>query len=155
MVGSGRKGEGGGCGGVPRIFGEVGGFECLGGAEGHYNNFIDHDAFVVPWESAEQFRGAAEESGGRLQAASMDAMMRFAAVVLEVDVGAGELNEGFVVGVGCAGRSQPDVLEDIVGGVIFVRVEEAKVFHVAGVKSGAAVGAERSDFLSNFCVFTH
>lgn len=155
MVGSGRKCEGGGCGGVPRIFGEVGGFQCLGGVQSHDNNFLDLDAFVVSRESAKQFRGAAEESGGRPQAASMDAMMRFAAVVLEVDVGAGELNEGFVVGVGCAGRSQPDVLEDIVGGVIFVRVEEVEVFHVAGVKSGAAGGAEGADFLRDFCVFAH
>ena len=64
----------------------------------------------------------------------MNAMTGFAVVVLQMDEATGELDERFVKDVALSVRSEPDVFEDIVRGVIFLRVEEPEVFHIAGMK---------------------
>ena len=48
----------------------------------------------------------------------MDAVVRFPVVMLQVHVGAGKLDEGFVIKIPLPFRPQPDVLENIVGFVI-------------------------------------
>ncbi len=71
----------------------------------------------------------------------MNAMSGFAVVVLQVDEAAGELDERFVKDVALAVRSEPDVLEDIVRGVILLRVEKTEVFEVARMKSAEGINA--------------
>ena len=56
----------------------------------------------------------------------MDAVVRFPVVMLQVHVGAGKLDEGFVIKILCPLRPQPDVLEDIVSLVIRLPVESWK-----------------------------
>lgn len=79
----------------------------------------------------------------------MDAVFRFAVMVLQVDEAAGELDEGFVKNMAPAVRSEPDMLEDIVRGVIFPIVEQAEVFEVARMPRGIRfpAGELRGDFV--------
>ena len=83
----------------------------------------------------------------------MDAVGRFAVVMLQVHVGAGKLDEGFVKDIPFAIRSQPDVLENIVGLVIGLPVEKPKIFQVAGVPGRLAFPSGHPR--SNPFVFTH
>ena len=88
-----------------------------------------------------------------MEAAAMDAVVRFPVVMLQVHVGAGKLDEGFVIKILCPLRPQPDVLEDIVSLVIRLPVEELEIFQVAGVPRRAAFPSghpRRNPF-----VFTH
>ena len=126
------------------------------GGDGFVRGAADHserDAFVLVGKSLEQFRGTKEETGGGAEAASVDTMRGFAMVVLQVDVGAGELDERFVVGVERSFRSEPDVLEDIVGGVVLLRGEGAEIFDVARMPT--AVGGYSGEARGEFFVFAH
>jgi hypothetical protein len=88
-----------------------------------------------------------------LEAVAVDAVGRFAVVMLQVHVGAGKLDEGFVKDIPFAIRSQPDVLENVVGFVIGLPVEKPKIFEVAGVPGRIAVPSGHPR--SNPLVFTH
>ena len=83
----------------------------------------------------------------------MDAVGRFAVVMLQVHVAAGKLDEGFVKDIPFAFLSQPDVLKNIVGFVIGLPVEKPKIFQVAGVPGRIVVPSGHP--LSNPLVFTH
>lgn len=130
---------------------------CAGeGGDGLVRGATDHgerNAFVVFGEGFEQLRGTKEEAGGGAEAASVDAMGGFAMVVLQVDVGAGELDERFVVGVERSFRPEPDVLEDVVGGIVLLRVEEAEIFDVARMPT--AVGGDSGEARGELFVFAH
>jgi len=139
-------------GGGPGVLGELGAGEGFGGFLGGAADDFQRDAFVFVGEGFEQFRGTEEEAGGGAEAVSVDAVRGFAVLVLQVDVGAGELDEGFVVSVESAVRAEPDVLQNVVGGVIFLRVEEAEILHVAGVPAAAG---ESGNLRGDLFVFAH
>ena len=88
-----------------------------------------------------------------MEAAPVDVVGRFAVVMLQVHVGAGKLDEGFVKDVPFAIRSQPDVLKNVVGFVIGLPVEKPEIFEVTGVPGRIAVPSAHSR--SNPLVFTH
>ena len=139
--------------GGPGIGGELRFSELLNGVLGGLADSVERNALVSSWKSLEQFDRATEEAGGRLEAAAVDAVGRFAVVMLQVHVGAGKLDEGFVKDIPFAIRSQPDVLENIVGFVIGLPVEKPEIFEVAGVPGRIAVPSGHPR--SNPLVFTH
>ena len=139
--------------GGPGIGGELRFSELLNGVLGGLADSVEGNTLVSCWKSLEQFRGTKEEGGGGAEAASVDTVRGFAMVVLQVDVGAGELDERFVVGVERSFRSEPDMLEDVVGGVVLLRVEEAEIFDVARMPT--AVGGYSGEARGEFFVFAH
>ena len=74
----------------------------------------------------------------------MDAVRGFAVMMLQMDETAGELDEGFVKNIALALGIEPDVLEDIMGLVIFLRIEETEVFEVAGMPRGIGLLARET-----------
>ena len=122
-------------GGVPRVDDEGGGFEQIGSGESHCDNIPEGEAFVNGRKAGQQFRGATEESRRRAEAPAVDAVCGLAMVVLQMHVAASELDEGFVEDMALALGIEPDVFEHVVGLVIFLHIEEAEVFEVAGVVS--------------------
>jgi len=138
---------------MPGVGSEAGFFEGRCRIEGHGNNFVDGETFITRGKCLEQFDRAAEKAGGRLQPASVDAVRRFAAVMLQMHVRTGELDEGLVEDILLAIRPEPDVLEDIVRGVVFLPVEEPEVFKVAGVPG--RVASPSGHPRGNPLVFTH
>jgi len=132
---------------------ESGAGELVGGIEGGLAHDGEGDAFVVLGESFEQFDGAEEEAGGGAETASVDAVRGFAVMMLQVDEAAGELDEGFIVSVEGAVRAEPDVLQNVVGGVVFLRVEEPEVFEITRVPSAGGVAA--GDLRGDLLVFAH
>ena len=139
--------------GGPRVFGVVVPDESGGGGSGGLADFCEGDAFVVLGESFEQFDGAEEEAGGGAEAASVDAVRGFAVMVLEMDEPAGELDERFVKDVMSAIRPEPDVLENVVGLVVALRVEEPEIPEVA--RMPAAGGLLPGDLCGDAVVFAH
>jgi hypothetical protein len=124
-----------GAGGVVGILGEGTRLEKIGGGQGRGHDIRQAQAFVFGRKDGEQLGGATEEAGGRTQASAMDAVGGFAAVVLQVNVAAGELDEGLVKNMALALGVEPKVLEHVVRLVIFLRVEETEVIQVAGMEA--------------------
>jgi hypothetical protein len=139
--------------GSPGIGGEVRVDELLDGMVGGLADSAQGNALISGRKCLEQFDRATEEARGRLEAAAVDAVGRFAVVMLQVHVGAGKLDEGFVKDIPFAIRAQPDVLENIVGFVIRLPVEEPEIFEVAGVPGRIAIPS--GHLCSNPLVFTH
>lgn len=69
----------------------------------------------------------------------MNAMAGLAVMMLQMDESPGELDQCLVEDIVLSMRTQPDVFEDIVGGIVFLRVEEPEVFEVARMESGGAI----------------
>ena len=78
----------------------------------------------------EQFRRPPEQARGRTEALAVDAMVRFAVMVLQMDEAAGELDECFVKDKVLAFGIEPDVLKNVVRGVVVLRVEKPEVFEI-------------------------
>jgi hypothetical protein len=74
-------------------------------------------------------------------------------MMLQVDEATGKLDKGFVKDIALAGRTEPDMLEDIVGFVIFLRIEESEVFEVARMESSGRVHVRHAG--GNALVLTH
>ena len=139
--------------GRPGVLGEVGFDEGGGGDLRGVADLREGDAFVMGGEGLQKFDGAEEEAGGGAEAASVDAVRGFAVMMLQMDEAAGELDEGFVKDVAFAVRTEPDVLEDVVRGVVAPRVEEPEVFEVARMPASARL--EAGDLRGDLVVFAH
>jgi hypothetical protein len=65
-------------------------------------------------------------------------------MVLQMDKSAGELDQRFVENVALTLRPEPDVLENIVRDIIFLRVEETEIFEVARMEAADGVHARHA-----------
>lgn len=120
---------------------------------GHQDNGVHGDALVTRGKSCQQFGRSSEKARGRPQAPPVDAVARGAVVVLQVHVASGELDESFVKNVPFPVRTEPDVLEDIVGLVVGLRVEEPEILDVARMPRARVVPTGEAS--GNGLVFAH
>lgn len=148
--------------GVPGVAAEVGGFDLGGPVAAEGGDGFHIEAEVAGAVGGEVAPGEAEEAGGGVEAASILGVGGAGVLLLQVDEGAGELDEALEKSVVGAGGAQPEVLEHVVGLVVAPLVEEGKPPGVAGVRGEFAVpGAAHlgldaiAFFHSRVCVFTY
>jgi len=108
-------------------------------------DFLKVESEVDRAVGLEVFLGEAEEADGGVHAAAVLGVVGAGALFFEMNKSAGELDEAFVEGVVTVLTAlEREMLEDIVGLVVFLRVEAGEVAEVAGVVS-RAVQAEGGD----------
>jgi len=118
---------------------EPGILEGLRRSKGCRDDFIDAQPLAISGHAAEQFRRAPEQARRRAEPLAVDAVSGLAVMVLQMHEATGELDERLVEDVAFTVRSQPDVFEDIMGGVILLRVEETEVFEITRMESAGRV----------------
>lgn len=128
--------------GSPGVAGVVGGFDFVGEALAVGVGGGDVEVMMAGGKGGEVFCREAEEAGGGAEAGGVFRVGGVFGVFAEVDVGSGELDEGFVKeGVG-AGGLEPEVLEHVVGFVVVAGVEAGEPAEVARVGGAVGIGIE-------------
>jgi len=122
--------------------GEIGGGDFVGefGAEAAEGG--DVEAEVARAVGGNVLDAAEEKADGGLKAAAVFWMIGVERLEFQVDEGAGDLDEAFVEGVVFIAALQPEMLEDIVGFVVFGGVEAGEIALVARIEAEPGVGAE-------------
>jgi hypothetical protein len=129
-------------GGVPGVAGEVGNGDFFGvlGAEAAEGGHVQMQ--VARAVGRDVLDAAEEEADGGLEAAAMFGVMGMERLELQVDEGAGDLDEAFVKGVVFVAALQPEMLEHVVGFVVFAGIEAGEIALITRVEVEIGIGVQ-------------
>jgi len=145
----------GGGGRLPRVHGKSATGNRVGellaqGAEGG-----DIEVKVARRVRTEVYGGQPEKTHGGTQATAVLWMRGMEVLLLQVDEGAGKLDESLEERVVGAAGLKPEVLEDIMGFVVLLGVEAGEVSLVARMQRKVGVATEAGDELIEAVTFFH
>ena len=115
----------------------------------------DIEVEVAGGEGGEVFCAELEEARGGAEAGGVFGVAGVEVVLLQVDVGAGDLDEGFVEKGVAVVAAEPEVFEDIVGLVVLGGVEAGEVAGVVRIERGRGLGGEGADEGGDAVAFFH
>jgi hypothetical protein len=142
-------------GGVPGVAGEIGGGDFFGvfGAEAAEGGHVQ--AQVARAVGGDVLDAAQEEADGGLEAAAMLRVLGMERLELQVDEGAGDLDEAFVKAVVFVAPLQPEMLQDVVGFVVFAGIEARKIALVTRIEVEIGIGVQALYIGSEAVAFFH
>lgn len=139
--------------GAPGIALEAVGLDFAGEVAAKEAEGVDIELQVERAEGLDVLHGEGEEADGGMESAAVLRMMRAEVLLLQVDEGAGHLDEAFVeLGVRIL-AAEPEMLEDVVGLIVLGGIEAGEIAEVFGreVSGGAGEpGHEGGDALTFF-----
>ncbi len=141
--------------GRPGIFGGIfgGEFRDVRFAEGDERG--DVEAMMCGGERRKIFYAEREEARGGAEAASILGVVGPEMLFLQMDEGAGDLDEAFEKGMVGTFRAQPELLEDIVGFVVFAAIKAGEETRVVRVEAGGGLSSEGPDVGGDAVAFFH
>jgi len=140
---------------LPGIAGVVGGGDFFGELRAAGEERGDIEVEVARGVGREVLRAEVEEADGGTQAAAVLWVERVEVLLLQVDEGAGDLDEAFVKKGVFVPALEPEVFEDVVGLVILAGVEAGEKAGVVGIEGGRGAGAELGDEGRDAVAFFH
>ena len=141
--------------GVPRISLVAGGDDFRGELSAAVAKRGDIEVEVVGGEGGEVFCAELEEAGGGAEAGGVFGVAGVEVVLLQVDEGAGDLDEAFVEEGVAVVAAEPEVFEDIVGLVVLGGVEAGEVARVVRIERGCGRSGEGADEGGDAVAFFH
>ncbi len=125
---------------LPRVARVVGGGDFIREARAAEEQRGDIEAKVLRGVGREVLRAEAEEAHGWAEAASVLRVERVEVLFLQMDEGAGDLDQSFVEERVFVAAAEPEVFEDIVRLVVLAGIEAGEVARVVRIGGGSGAG---------------
>jgi hypothetical protein len=140
---------------LPRVAAVVGGDDLRGDLRAADEERCDIQVQVARGEGGEVFRAELEEADGGAETAAVFGVERVEVLLLQVDEGAGDLDEAFVKERVSIAALEPEMFEDIVRLVVLARIEAGEEAGVVRIERQRGARGELADEGGDAVVFFH